>query len=237
LLATGLFPFLFFFFVFQPIQSNRSTLQAIAPQSMEQHLLDYEQALTGSYMGLDSRRAYLANDTAKFLWVSSPEGVESVAPFARQEIQMAEEALLDTIGRPHENLRSYLYLGKLYQIEARLFDETLFQKAQEILQRAVQLSQDHQLPKWILAGVYLEQGKIIEAVELTEEALALDPRVVRSHMLNLITLRFLGDERRLAQAAETAVQMHPALVTRVEELLFIQDLEASKVSLLYQFVL
>lgn len=233
--ATSIFPFAFFFFVVQPVQANRSIIEATAPKPMKEHLADYQQALYGSRMGLDRRRYFLSNGTADTLWVSPKESVMGVAYYARQEIQMAEEALRETIQRPHEDLRSYLTLGKLYQVEARLFDESRFENAEEVLKRAIELSPRNQLPKWALASVYLEQERFEEAVGLTEEALALDLQVEKSCILNIISLRFLGDKDRLGQAVEQAKRLHPQALEEIDVVLSVQDLTASESDLFHQF--
>ncbi|MBI4437465.1 O-antigen ligase family protein [Candidatus Uhrbacteria bacterium] len=234
-LATVLFPFAFLFFVIQPVKANRLTTEAIAPQVVDDHLRAYERALNGSAMGIDRRRYFLASGTADILWVSPRESVMGVASYARREIQLAENALLDTINRPHRDLRSYLGLGKLYQLEARLFDASLFQKAEGILKEAVELNASNPLPIWALASVYLEQGRVEEAAGLTEAALALNPDVTKSHLLNLVILRYLGDVQRLEQAVERAKEAQPAFVTKIDEVVSMKDLEAVKVDWLQQF--
>ncbi|MBI5794527.1 O-antigen ligase family protein [Candidatus Uhrbacteria bacterium] len=239
LLVTGVFSLPFFFFVVQPIQGNLTTLKAVEPQPMQQHLLDYERGLSLSPMGIDRRRVYLAHSTAKFLWSTSPASIEGIQTYIQQEFGMAERSLQDSLERSPRILQTYIALGMLYQVEARLFDDQIYTSAEDVLSKTIELSPRHPSPKWALASVYLEEGKFEEAVRLTQEAVDLNPRVEKAQFLHLVALKFLGNDVRFEKALQVALSSQPSdvMAREIETLLTIEDFDAEKFDLLYLYYL
>jgi tetratricopeptide (TPR) repeat protein len=239
LVISCLFPFAFFFFVIQPIQGNRATLQAVASQPIQEHLIDFERGLMVSPMGIDRRRTFLSHQTSTFLWSATPKSLEGIEEYALQELALAEHALQLTIAQSPNTLEPEIALGMLYQVKGRLFDKESYQHAESVLQQAIELSPHHQSPKWALASVYLEQGKVEDAVALTRQARQLDLGVYKSHLFYLTALKFLGDELQLLDAIQSAQQVDLTASQRatIDAVVSIKNVEDVRFQLLFNFYL
>ena len=118
--------------------------------------------------------------------------------------KMAEEELKRSITQNPLDFRLYLFLGKyynnLYQITNDLKKLDL---AEEILEKAAELSPENQQVYWSLAQTRLFQGEQEEAVEFLQKAVDLNPQYTPSHWYLVSALRIAGNyESALAEVKE-----------------------------------
>jgi O-antigen ligase len=209
--ATVLLPLFIFYFVILPREGCNSAFSSRNATNIEGHLSEYKIAVTVSPAGLDYRRVSLANVTNDYLRSHSVEMLLGNSVSVRQEIALVEEALLDTIDTTPNYLRAYLHLGRLYQIEGRLFDPSAFQKSERVLLSAIEKNPRNQTSYWILSSVLSEQGRVAEAFDLTQTALDFDTRVYKAHIARAAAAKFTGDKELLDRVARESIEMHPKL--------------------------
>lgn len=210
------FPFLFTFFVVRPVLAFTSIVATEKAPSMDKHLILYERAATVSSAGLAYRRAYLAHKTNMRLWYTPLESFTRVRKAAMTEIVIAERGLTDTLRRLPADLSSLIELGRLLQVEGRFVDASLYARAEEVLRQAVRLHPLNPNAAWPLASVLLEQGKVEEAVALTQEVLSRDPRVLKAHTAHLVAVKFLRDDDLLIQTARQSAEAIPDLLGQLQ---------------------
>lgn len=222
----------FFFFVVQPLRGNLAIHQWFVASDMEERFTAFDRATRISPIGIDLRRWYLARQSAGGLWIAFMTG-ESIDSNALRELLLSEERLESTIQKTPNPLLSYLHLGLVYHTHAKFFDENKFQDAERSLTQAITLNPRHQQPLWALAAVYLEQGKVEEALALTQRALEFDPNVLESHKQRLIVTKFSGDQALFDQYAKEALALSSGLGSYVE-LVRSADLTQKRTQLIFE---
>lgn len=232
--ATLALPFLFSFFVIKPAVAFSSVVAAEDAPNMQEHLEQYRAASTVSSAGLAYRRAYLAHKTNTVLWYTPQESFDSVREAALAEITMAKEGLLDTLERLPNDLSSLIELGRLYQIEGRFVDASSYVRAEEVLREALRLHPLNPNTAWPLASVLLEQGKVEEAVAMTQEVLDRDPRVLKAHTAHLVAVKFLRDDGALLQAARASAAILPGIAGQLQFIVS-EDLDEQRLLFLGHF--
>ncbi|MBI4435308.1 O-antigen ligase family protein [Candidatus Uhrbacteria bacterium] len=229
-LAMCVFPAL----VLVPWQGFRAVYASIDAPNMQEHLAQYETAVTVSNVGLNYRRSFMTHKTNALLWYTPRSSVEQVATSVSQELALAREALQDTISRSPWSLGAYLQLGRLYQIEGRFFRSEAFEQGELVLRRAMAVSPNNPHPAWALASVLLEQGRVEEAVELTQAVLDRDPRVLKAHTARAVAVKFLGDDERLQQVAQESADEYQELLGQLQYIVT-TDLETEYLRFLGHF--
>lgn len=227
-------PFLFSFFVVKPAIAFWSIVAAQDAPSMEEHLKLYERAATVSSAGLAYRRAYLAHQTNTILWYTPPESFARAREAALTEIAIAKQGLTDTLKRLPEDLSSLIELGRLLQVEGRFVDASSYALAEEVLRQAVRAHPLNPNVAWPLASVLLEQGKVEEAIALTQEVLDRDPRVFKAHTAHLVAVKFLRDDGLLLETAQESADVLPSIAGQLQFIVS-EDLDAQRLLFLGHF--
>lgn len=209
-------PFLFSFFVVKPAVAFWSIAAAQDAPSMEERLKLFERAAGVSSAGLAYRRGYLAHQTNVILWHTQPESFARARSAVLIEIAIAKEGLKDTLERLPSELSSLIELGRLYQVEGRFEDASSFARAEEVLKEAMRLHPLNPNAAWALASVFLEQGKVEEAVALTQEVLDRDPSVFKAHTAHLVAVKFLRDDSLLLQTAQASADAIPSIAGQLQ---------------------
>lgn len=232
--ATLALPFLFSFFVIKPAIAFSSVVKAQDAPNMREHLEQYRLASTVSSAGLAYRRAYLAHQTNAIFWYTPQESFDTVRESALIEINMAKAGLLSTLERRPDELSTLIELGRLYQVEGRFVDAPSFARAEKVLRDAMRAHPLNPNAAWPLASVLLEQGKVDEAVALTQEVLDRDPRVFKAHTANLVAVKFLRDDDLLVQTAQASANVLPSIVGQLQFIVS-EDLEEQRLLFLGHF--
>lgn len=211
LLATILLPFTFYWFVVMPAYGNKATWDVKAATLLSQRLVAYEKAVSVSQQGIDLRRSMLAAQTATFILDLSDEQIAGSPTLLQKELSLAEQGLQQTIDQHPLFLRAYLDLGFLYQAWAARFDESKLSQAEALLKETVARFPNNPLSSWALVGVYLDQGKSAQALELASSALAIDPSVKNSQLRYVLTLKLVGEEEQALLARDAFSQVDPTI--------------------------
>lgn len=211
-LISVIFVYTFTVSVIHPVQGNYAVAQTAFAVTADVRLAAYERASTLSEVGLDFRRVYLANKTAQFVWSLSPESITPENNISiRAELALMEDGLRKTLEASPNYLRASLELARTLQGASYVFDSQMLDRAQVILEQALEINPEHPMVHWSLASIYIDQGMIDEAVELTARVVELSPGMERSHLFHMIPLLFQGDMEALEEVGRAAVALDPDL--------------------------
>lgn len=208
----------FFFFVIQPVRANLATIAVVRESKMSLRSVLYKQATTLSHFGEDYRRSFLAAQTATVVWDLSSEQRMKGRKFIEKELDIAQEGLLATIQNTPNYIRAYLDLGLIELTRARYYDVSRYKEAEKILQQALEMNHSNPLPYWALAMVYIDQGKVEQALPLAESALALDTHVLDSHLRRIIVYLFSENEALINKKIKETLTDFSSLTTPIESL-------------------
>lgn len=222
-LGTALFPFLFFFFVVQPIRAGLAVFPATRAGDSVERFSSLEITLDTSSIGMDVRRAFLGYSTADLLWSFHPEtDKEKLSPMAgylQKEAAAIEAALFDTVRRSPNDLRAYLYLTRLLHAHARLFDARKFVEAFAVVDEAIERTPKSPRLRWVKTSLLLEMGKIDEAREAASIALELNNDAGRSQFNKFLFATYVGDVQMQKEAIAALEASHPKFVGLIPEVL------------------
>ncbi len=233
-IATMFLPFAFFFFVIQPLRGNLGFEHVLNATDLDTRLEAYERATTLSPLGIDMRRIFLGDQTSSTYWKIPVETLRSIEPQARLELGLAQAGLMDSLGHKNQELRAHIALGIMYQTEGHFFDPAAFEKAEEILLKAIELYPLIPQPKWTLAGVYLDEGKLDEALAMTQSVLDASPLSPQAYNYQLIVLKWMDDTDAFEKLAAQALQLIPNLQSDIDQLTAV-DLQTRSQEVLTSF--
>ena len=210
-----------FYFVVQPVRSNETLIKAVRTPNSEQRFAFYKQSLEISPLGRFQMRENIASEEMK------KYSIQQIAQRIPQETQRRE---LDFVTQELEkNIKespllfsSYLLLGKTYNLYARI-DTSKLQKAEEVLNKAIEVSPGNQQGYWALAQTKMFQGKFEEAFFLAKKAVLLAPQSKQANLVMVdvgaITAKFTGNSEMLKEALEIALGINPQWAPDVQLLL------------------
>lgn len=234
ILGTALLPLALYVFVWQPVRANVATHTATTIVDPDVYLDDYRVGTSVSPMGLYLRRIYLADYTITRLWYGDPSDVLASSKFIEEEIAIAKAALEQTIAQKSDYLRAYLHLGQLLQVRERFFPGTNFLDAETVLREAIARFPLQPQAYWSLASVYLEAGRVTEAIALTRQVVERSPESEEAAVLHLLAVRFLDDEVSYASESEAVIRVFSQARADVDTVAN-ADLLASRLQLLFFF--
>mgnify|MGYP006290399789 CR=1 FL=1 len=221
IIALVLFASSFFYFVVQPLRSSSFMINAIRSEKIEERLEFYEKALETSPLGRYQMREVLERDAYVFLNQQAVEGTsvetrKKVLSFIAQELEKnIEESPL--------RFSSYLKLGRVYNIYTKVVDGSKLERASEVLEKAIEISPNHQQGYWYLTQVRLFQGDLEGSIELAEKAIQLEPGVEKSHLVAIDTARIAGrltgDYTKALNLANDALSINPEWQTSIQSVL------------------
>ena len=210
-----------FYFVVQPVRSNKTLIKAVRTPNSEQRFAFYKQSLEISPLGRFQMRENIASEEMK------KYSIQQIAQRIPQETQRRE---LDFVTQELEkNIKespllfsSYLLLGKAYNLYVRI-DTSKLQKAEEVLNKAIEVSPGNQQGYWALAQTKMFQGKFEEAFFLAKKAMLLAPQSKQANLVMVdvgaITAKFTGNSEMLKEALEIALGINPQWAPDVQLLL------------------
>jgi tetratricopeptide (TPR) repeat protein len=202
----------FFYFIVQPLKTSYSTTAALqAPAASEERLDLYKKALESSPLGKYQIREFFGQTTLDF---AQSEGVRQVpAESFKKELDFVTEELEKSTKESPLEFRAYLRLGQLYNVYAVLIDPTKLSEAERVLGQAIEVSPTNQQGYWSLAQTRIYQGRFEEALSLAEEAVALEPELLQSHVIALRIAQIIGDDELVERKIKEAIEVNPAWAT------------------------
>ena len=218
--------------VLPSIEGTAAVVDANIATTGEERITAYRKAITLGDIGIDDRRVYMANQTGAVIWSVDEQTLEQILPLVMVELDLATEALNDTIDHSPNPLRAWIDLGLLYHARAHFIDPAAYADAERVLLEAIEQNPLHPQAYWELASVYLDQGRVDEALALTGFIREVSPGVSNAHLFHVLALTFDEDQEALDTAIAEALDVHPNLSKKIEELF-----DSDRQVLLYQLYL
>ncbi len=216
-----LFILSFFYFTIQPLRSNYYLIRAFRTPDITERISLYKKSLEISPLGKYQVRETIASrELGKY---SQREIVESMpVEIQKQELNFISKELEKNIEESPLLFSSYLVLGKVYNTYGRI-DSSKFTRAQEVLEKAIEVSPDNQQGYWALTQTKLFQGKFDEAILLSEKAVELEPKVERSNLILVeiaaIIRNLTGNYDLLEEKVRVALEINPSWATNIQMIL------------------
>jgi O-antigen ligase len=218
ILIIALFVYPFMKSVIAPAQASRNTIVALGYEiGTEQKLATYQKTLALSPVGIYQLRDFFAQnaieelqskDTSKL----SVEGVKKDLNFLAQEMEIS-------IKESPWDFRSYLKLGQLYNFYTVLIDTSKLSRADQVLQKAIEVSPTNQQGYWSLAQTKIYEGQMQEALSLAEKAVNLEPQSRQSNLIVIQIAKIMGNNELVQQKVEAALKADPSLEADINSLL------------------
>ncbi len=195
----------FTFFVILPTISSKSVILAIkAPPFSKKRILFEKRALSLSPLGKVQIRQFFAENFISAFYSTSTLSSQG----AIEELEFLIEELKKSVKENPLDFRSLLRLGQHLNILAN-FDQKRIFEAQEILEKAIQVSPKNQQGYWTLAQNLISQGKFTEAIDLAQKALNLEPELETAHSVLIQILKLSGEIDLAKKKLEEAVKINP----------------------------
>lgn len=197
------FSFSFFVFVIQPLRTDAYAIKAIREQSPQERISLYEKTLSISQTGKYQLREFFSDSAINFFLSAGGEKIpkEDVA----EEFDFISKELEKSIQSSPLDFRACLKLGRLYSIWAN-FDLSKSSQAEEVLNRAMEISQDNQQVYWFLAQAKVNQKDYQEALSLAEKAIELEPKLLQSHKIMIQIAMLSGDIEKTKELAQKGLE-------------------------------
>ncbi len=227
-------PLAFTFFVYKPWVANAALVSSSYSLLFEERADLLPTALYGSPQGEDIRRVYGANILGRFFWDMDRQTLSAFGPYIEQELDLYVEALFETISASPNYLRGSLAIGLLEQIYGRFYDAEHYLVAERVLLEAIELNPVHPEPYWTLASLYLETGRVPEALDLLGQVSEFAPELEKSYYYLVLGSMFLSNEEESLKTAQGALRVHPSMKGQLETLLR-TDVTSNRALMLYQF--
>jgi len=200
-----------FTFALQPARASATLIKGFRSEDPLKRIFFFEQVLEFSPLGKYQIRE---NFDRYIPQLAIREVAESIPiEYQRKEFEFAIRELEKNVQESPLRYSSYLKLGKAYNLSSRLYPENL-DKAQEVLEQAEKLSPGDQQTYWALAQTMLFKGKFNEAIQMTEKAIQLEPKVERAHILAIevgrVIAKITGNEDYMNQSIDRAKKINPS---------------------------
>ena len=213
-LVSFAFPFVFFYVVIFSVMTNQTQL-VVNARTVGERREAYETQVFGSPIGQDYRRVFLAAETVKWILRTSQQERQVFSQPFQDELAVGIQGLSDTVARAPNNLKAANLLGILYQLDAHYFDKTQFVQAERVLSESLAKNPRNQHTYAALSAVYLEQGRVAEALALLQEAIGLYPSAPQSSLRLLAAIRLTADQTTYEQKKAEILQGFPDLEDEV----------------------
>ncbi|MFC1789567.1 O-antigen ligase family protein [Patescibacteria group bacterium] len=204
----------FFKFVIDPLSADRNIIVSFSiPHTSQERLNFYTKTLDISPVGRFQIVDFFTQNDLEFLQNQSSEisneSAKKILNFDAQELEkVIQESPLD--------YRSHLRLGQLYNAYAVINNTSKFSNAEEVLNKAIELSPTNQQGYWALAQTRVYEGRLEDALFLTEEALSLEPKSRNGNFIVIQIAKLMGDENLVQEKARKAVEADSSLKEDIE---------------------
>ncbi|MDP3991067.1 MAG: O-antigen ligase family protein [Candidatus Nealsonbacteria bacterium] len=173
----------------QPARANHYLIKSLQAQYINDATDYFQKSLDSQMNKYEPREQFVQRIMRSVSQGTSEEIKNSLRPiFDSVEVEMEK-----SIEENYLDFRHYLFLGGLYNSSYRLSGQTSeLDKAEQILQKAVQLSPNNQQGYWYLAETRMAQGRTDEALSLLQKAIDLEPELGQSYWYLGMTYRGIG---------------------------------------------
>jgi O-antigen ligase len=200
-------------FIIKPARAATGIIDVMKNPTFEAREPFYNKALNSSPMGLYQIREHLGSH----IFTLMDAGLVTVGDF-----KFVSESLEKTVVGSPFDYYSRIVLGRVYNAYAGLQkekQEIVLNRAEQVLNQALQLSPTKQEGYWEMAKTKAMLNKNNEAVELYEKAISLEPRVLQSYQLAIIFYKKIGDKEKARQTGDRLLNYYPELKESVSQFL------------------
>ncbi|MGB9743320.1 MAG: O-antigen ligase family protein [Minisyncoccales bacterium] len=211
-----LLTFLFFYFGnLQALRAARLIIFGHSVSSVEQSVSFYEKALQISPLAKFEVPERMFNKMEQLMALPSVNKESLITGF-----ELTAQEFRNTLQSSQQDFRLYLFLGRHYLNFYQLTkDETKLSLAEENLLKAKELSPRNQQVYWWLAQVRLHQDRIEEALSFANQAIALEPKYLNSHLMAINIALFSYNTDLIKQQVQLALKINPLWEKEIEEFL------------------
>ena len=214
------FSFSFLKFIIQPLRTDYYVIKTFQAKSFDEKMNFYKKTLEISPVGRYQIREFFADQLVSFY--KSEAASQMPKEKKIEELEFVSQELEKSIKQSPLNFRSHLKLGQIYNVYALIEPSKLFQ-AQQVLEKAIELSPTNQQGYWALAQTKFIQGDYETALSLSQKALDLDHRVVKSHLVLIDVAQKIGDKNLARKHAEEVIKLSPSLEPKLQQFLSDSD--------------
>lgn len=161
----------------QPFSSAMNVVEIIiTSDNLEETIVAYEKSLNTLMQKYEIREQFsLKLHQSAFNPQNNKETI-------RLAFQVGEEQMEESIKSNSLDFRPHLFLGRLYFSDYRFsLDREKLDSAEQIFEKAIELSPTNQQGYWHLAEVKLAKGEKQATFDLFEKAIELEPRMPKAH--------------------------------------------------------
>ena len=222
--------FSLFYFVIQPARSNMTLIKAVHTEDSKERIDLYKESLSISPMGKFQMRENIASqEMAKYKIRPIVEAIP--LEDQKRELTFLAQGLEENIKESPLLFSSYLLLGSVYNIYSRI-DYSALKKAEEVLNKAIEISPGNQQAYWALAQTKMFEGKFDEAFLVARKSVLLAPRAEQSNMImvdvGIVIAKATGNQEYMKRAIKTALDINPKWANDIQNLLNQRGLGVSK---------
>jgi len=187
----------------QPLIANRNIINVVQSSEVEEASSFFKKSLY-TWMDKYETREQFAQKMIKSPYQSiSGEYEESF----REAFILAETEMEKSIEQNSLDFRPHLFLGQLYIHSYRFTQENdKLIRAEQVLEKAIELSPTNQQAYWNLAEVKLIMGEIGEVLSLLQKSVDIEPRLGHSHWY-LAMARSIAGQYQLAKESITNAEL------------------------------
>ena len=126
----------------------------------------------------------------------------------REAFKLGEEQMEISMRKNSLDFRSHLFAGRLYSTDYRILQDRIkLDRAEKVLNKAIELSPTNQQGYWYLTEVKMAKGQTDEALKLFQKAIDLEPRFSTSHWYLGITYLNIGEDEKAAEEMRKAYEL------------------------------
>ncbi len=198
-------------FVIQPLRQGSFIIKALMTQDLDERLGFYEKSFYTSPLGVFQIKEFLADKTlnAVSAAVNEAEDPSQLSyDMVTKEMDLVIKALEENIEASPFDFRSVLRIGQLYNLYSTL-DVTKLELAEDWAAKGLEMAPTNQQAYWNYAQNRLYQRDIEGAIDLAQQAIDLEPRLIRSYSIALQVARFGGEMEKGEEILKQALEVNP----------------------------
>jgi O-antigen ligase len=204
--------------VVQPAQASKDSIIALAYElGSTNRLAYYQKSIALSQVGVYQLRDFFAQTAMEGL--QNMKTSESISDGTKKELDFVIKGMEASIAESPQDFRSYLKLGQLYNYYALFVDASKLSRADEVLQKAIEVSPTNQQGYWSLAQTKIYEGQLQESLSFAEQALNLEPTSNQSGLIVVQIAKIIGDETLLEQKVQEVLKVNPGLEGDINSIL------------------
>jgi len=228
ILSIALLGLCFNYFVYKPMLVGQGVIKVLSAKNYDQRMEEYKQTLHSSPTGMYQIRTHLVGSM-----IQRAEAGDS----DYEEFDFMSKELEKSLKTSPLDYDSYIAAGKLYNTYGALYDQSKLLRAEEVLNRAIQLSPTNQRTYWEMAKTQFLLNKSDESISYAEQALAIDVDLAYSHLFYVNVLN-INDKKEVAiEKAKHALltvpewqanKIKPSFKENLESILGVENLGVDK---------